>query len=140
MVGIMPAAIPIEVTSEQQRELQRIVTAKTSSQRDVFRAKIILGLAEGLSHAEISREQGVSLLAIGRWRKRWAAKGLEGLKDAAGRGRKPTIAAAAIRSALSLAARQAPGGGPWSVRAMARETGLSKNTRARFGAGPAIAP
>ena len=53
MVGIMPAAIAIEVSSEQQRELQRIVTAKTSSQRDVFRARIILGLAEGLSHEEI---------------------------------------------------------------------------------------
>ena len=86
MVGMMPAAIPIEVTSEQQRELQRIVTAKTSSQRDVFRARIILGLAEGLRHEEISREQGVSLLAIGRWRKRWATKGVEGLKDAPGRG------------------------------------------------------
>ena len=60
----MPAAIPIEVTSEQQRELRRIVTAKTSSQRDVFRARIILSLAGGLSHQEISREQGVSLLAI----------------------------------------------------------------------------
>ena len=63
MVRVMPAAIAIEVTSEQQRELQRVVTAKTSSQRDVFRARIILGLAEGLSHEEISREQGVSLLA-----------------------------------------------------------------------------
>ena len=63
------------------------MTAKTSSQRDVFRARIILGLAEGLSHEEISQEQGVSLLAIGRWRKRWAAEGLEGLKDAPGRGR-----------------------------------------------------
>ena len=128
----MPAAIPIEVTSEQQRELQRIVTAKTSSQRDVFRARIILGLAEGLSHEEISREQGVSLLAIGRWRKRWAAKGLEGLKDAPGRGRKPTIAATAIRSALSLAARQAPGGGPWSVRAMATGNRLEQIERATF--------
>ena len=136
----MPAAIPIEVTTEEQRELQRIVTAKTRSQRDVFRAKIILGLAEGLSHEEISREQGVSLLAIGRWRKRWAAKGLEGLKDAPGRGRKPTLAAAAIRSALSLAARQAPGGGPWSVRAMARETGLSKSSVQRLWAAHAIAP
>ena len=84
MVGIMPAAIAIEVSSEQQRELQRIVTAKRSSQRDVFRARIILSLAEGLSHEEISRKQGVSFLAIGRWRKRWAAKGLEGLKDAPG--------------------------------------------------------
>ena len=101
MVGIMPAAIAIEVSSEQQRELQRIVTAKRSSQRDVFRARIILSSAEGLSHEEISRKQGVSFLAIGRWRKRWAAKGLEGLKDAPGRGRKPTIAATAIRSALA---------------------------------------
>jgi len=136
----MPAAIPIEVTSEQQRELRRIVTAKTSSQRDVFRARIILSLAGGLSHQEISREQGVSLLAIGRWRKRWAAEGLEGLKDAPGRGRKPTIAASAIRSALSLAARQAPGGGPWSVRAMARETGLSKSSVQRLWSTHAIAP
>jgi transposase len=136
----MPAAIAIEVSSEQQRELQRIVTAKTSSQRDVFRARIILALAEGLSHQEISREQGVSLLAIGRWRKRWAAEGLEGLKDAPGRGRKPTIAASAIRSALSLAARQAPGGGPWSVRAMARETGLSKSSVQRLWSTHAIAP
>src|SRR4030095_7821409 len=99
----MPAPVPIEVTASQQRELKRIVNARTSSQRDVFRSRIILGLAQGLSHEEISREQGVSLLALGRWRKRWAAKGLEGLKDLAGRGRKPTIAATAIRSALSLA-------------------------------------
>ncbi len=140
MVRVMPAAIAIEVTSEQQRELQRIVTAKTSSQRDVFRARIILGLTEGLSHEEISREQGVSLLAIGRWRKRWASKGLEGLRDAPGRGRKPTMAATAIRSALSLAARQAPGGGAWSVRTMARETGLSKSSVQRLWSAHAIAP
>ena len=104
----MPAAIAIEVTSEQQRELQRIVTAKTSSQRDVFRARIILGLAQGLSHEEISREQGVSLLAIGRWRKRWASKGLEGLKDAPGRGRKPTIISTRlIVASCSVAMRRA---------------------------------
>ena len=78
------------------------MTAKTSSRRDVFRARIILALAEGLSHQEISREQGVSLLAMGRWRKRWAAEGLEGREDAPGRGCKPTIAASAIRWALSV--------------------------------------
>src|SRR4029077_11367767 len=136
----MPAALALEVSSDQQRELQRIVTAKTSSQRDVFRARIILSLAGGLSHQEISREQGVSLLAIGRWRKRWAAKGLEGLKDAPGRGRRPTIAASAIRSALSLAARKAPGGGAWSVRTMARETGLSKSSVQRLWSAHSIAP
>jgi transposase len=77
----MPAPVAIEVTESQQRELERIVKAKTSRQRDVFRARIILGLAQGLSHEEIAKEQLVSLLAIGGWRKRWAAKGLEGLKE-----------------------------------------------------------
>ena len=62
----MPAPVPIEVTASQQRELKRIVNAKTSSQRDVFRARIILGLVQGLSHEEIAKEQSVSLLAIGR--------------------------------------------------------------------------
>ena len=60
----MPAPIPIAVSPEEQRELERIVSAKTSSQRDVFRARIILGLAQGLGHEEISRQQGVSLLSI----------------------------------------------------------------------------
>jgi hypothetical protein len=49
------------------------VTPKTSGQRDAFRARIILRLVQRLSREEISREQGVSLLVIGRWRKRWAA-------------------------------------------------------------------
>lgn len=70
------------MTEIQQRELERIVNAKTSRQRAVFRTRVISDLAQGLSHEEIAKEQSVSLLAIGRWRKRWAAKGLEGLRDA----------------------------------------------------------
>ena len=91
------------MSAAQKRELLRIVNAKTSSQREVFRARIILGLARGLSHQEITEEQSVSLLAIGRWRKRWAAKGLEGLQDAPGRGRKPRLSPKAVGRALSLA-------------------------------------
>ena len=110
----------------------RIVNAKTSSQREVFRARIILGLARGLSHQEIAEEQSVSLLAIGRWRKRWAAKGLEGLQEAPGRGRKPRLSPKAVGRALSLARTQAPHGGPWSVRGMAGATGLSKSSVQRL--------
>ena len=128
----MPAPVRIEVSASQQRELMRIVNAKTSSQREVFRARIILGLARGLSHQEIAEKQSVSLLAIGRWRKRWAAKGLEGLQDAPGRGRKPRLSPKAVGRALSLARTQAPQGGPWSVRTMACETGLSKSSVQRL--------
>ena len=135
----MPAAMPIEVTASQQRKLKRIVKAKTSSQRDVFRARIILGLAQGLSHDEMAKEQSVSLLAIGRWRKRWAAKGLEGLQDAPGRGRKPRLSARAVGRALSLARTRAPHGGPWSVRGMASETRPEQIERATTLVGPSAA-
>lgn len=115
----MAAPIPIQVTDKERRELQRIVDAKTSRQRDVFRARIILGLAQGLTHGEIAKEQSTSLLAIGRWRKRWALEGIDGLRDAPGRGRKSTLPTKAVAKVLSLARTQAPEGGPWSVRAMA---------------------
>ena len=132
----MPAPVPIEVTASQQRELMRIVNAKTSSQREVFRARIILGLAQGLSHQEIAEEQSVSLLAIGRWRKRWAAKGLEGLQDAPGRGRKARLSAKAVGRALSLARTQASHGGPWSVRTMASRNRPEQIERATTLVGP----
>src|SRR4029434_4434913 len=128
----MPAPVPIEVTASQQRELTRIVNAKTSSRREVCRARIIVGVARGLSHEEIAKEQSVSLLAIGRWRKRFAARGLEGLKDAPGRGRQTRLSAKAIGRAMRLAATRAPHGGAWSVRTMASETGLSKSSVQRL--------
>src|SRR5262245_48281387 len=99
----MPAPVPIEVTASQQRELNRIVKAKRSSQRGVFRARIILGLARGLSHEEISQQQSVSLLAIRRWRTRVAARGLGELEDATGRGRKPQRSAKAVGRAVERA-------------------------------------
>src|SRR6476620_3312526 len=112
-LAIMPAAIPMEVTASQQRKLKGIVKAKTSSQRDVFRARIILGLAQGLSHDAIAKEQSVSLLAIGGWRKRWAAKGFEGLQDAPGRGRKPRLSARAVGRGLESGAH--PGSARWAL-------------------------
>ena len=107
----MPVATPIEITPQQKRELERIVHARTSTQRELFRARIVLALMEGRSHEEISRQLDTSLQAVSRWRKRWAQGGLQGLKDVAGRGRRPSLKKSAVQKALSLAGRQAPTGG-----------------------------
>ena len=108
----MPAAVPIEVSESQQRELERIVKAKTSRQREVFRARIILGLARGLSHQEISEEQSVSLLAIGRWRKPGLREAWKGSKTPQEGGGKPGLSAKAVGRALSLARTQRRTAGP----------------------------
>src|SRR6476659_8393058 len=136
----MPVATPIEITPQQKRELERVVHARTSTQRELFRARIVLALMEGRSHEEISRQLDTSLQAVSRWRKRWAQGGLQGLKDVAGRGRRPSLKKSAVQKALSLAGRQAPTGGPWTVRAMARQSGMSKSSVQRLWSAHRIAP
>lgn len=123
----MPAATPIELTPEQRRVLRKIEFASTSEQREVFCARIILALSEGKSHEMIAAQLSTSLQTVSRWRGRWARRGLAGLRDQPGRRHKPSSPRAAVAKAISQAERFSPQGGPWSVRAMARETGLSKS-------------
>jgi transposase len=136
----MPAAKPVHITPDQERELARIASAKTSAQRDVFRARIILGLSAGKTHQEIATELTTSLQAVSRWRNRWVVGGLADLRDAPGRGRKPSVAPKAVRKAISLAGRPSSQGEPWSVRSMAKETGLSKSSVQRLWASHGIQP
>jgi len=74
---------PVKVAlDEQQRaELERRVRAATSAQRDVLRARIILGCADGGSAQAIARRMGVSPRTVERWRARFLHKGLDGLQD-----------------------------------------------------------
>jgi transposase len=136
----MPKGVLFEATREQLEELKRIVAASTSRQRDGFRARIILALSAGKTHGQIARELSTSLQTVSRWRNRWSQGGLAGLCDAPGRGRKPSSSSAAVAKAISQAGRRSPEGGPWSVRAMARETGLSKSNVHRLWAAHGIQP
>jgi transposase len=136
----MPAPTPVLVNDTQRQELERIAKAPTSHQRMVLRANIILGLANGGLAQEVATDLGASRVAVSRWRRRWAAAGLAGLQDAPGRGRKPYLPPREVGRTLSLAATPAPDGGPWSVRRMARETGLSKSTVQRLWSAHGLKP
>ena len=140
MVPFMPKGALFEATPEQCRELEKIVSARTSAQRDVFRAKIVLALSKGKAHEQIASELSTSLQTVSRWRNRWSEGGLAALQDAPGRGRKPSAPARAVATAISQAGRRSPEGAPWSVRAMARETGLGKSTVQRLWAAHGIQP
>jgi len=136
----MPVGAFFGATCEQLQELRRIVSAGTSAQQDVLRAKIILALSKGKAHEQIARELSTTLQTVSRWRNRWSKGGLAALRDAPGRGRKPSVSARAVAKAISQAGRPSPEGGPWSVRAMARETGLSKSHVQRLWAAHDIQP
>jgi len=74
-------AIAIELSKEQKAQLEKITRSHRAEHRLVERAKIILACAEGKQNKEVAAEFETSVSRIGKWRKRFAAKGIAGLDD-----------------------------------------------------------
>jgi len=71
----------IELLEQERKTLEKWVRASKTEQRLVLRSKIILLAAEGLLNKEISQRMEVRQATVSEWRKRFAAKRLEGLQD-----------------------------------------------------------
>ena len=71
--GLMPAhkALPIELSSVQERELNALVRAHSTPQKLAERARIILLAASGLGVEEIADELGIWRKTASTWRRRW---------------------------------------------------------------------
>ena len=74
-------ATEIRLDPETRRTLEGWLRAKKTEQRLVRRARIVLLAAEGMASRAIAREVGVMTGVVSIWRKRFAAGGIEGLKD-----------------------------------------------------------
>jgi transposase len=64
---------------EQHLELSRIARSRSLPAGYVFRAKVILMLAEVASCSTIKQRLGTTAPTIIRWKRRFAAEGLDGL-------------------------------------------------------------
>ena len=93
--------------------------------RDRLRAQIVLAAAAGSTNAAIAAQVGVHVDTVRKWRHRFAAARLAGLKDAPRSGRPPVFTAADRVEAVALAcALPAESGVPlsrWSCPELARE-------------------
>jgi putative transposase len=66
-------ATKLELTVVARQELTRLVAARSTAQQVALRARIIVLLAEGLTHVAVSRQVGISREAVRLWRDRWLA-------------------------------------------------------------------
>ena len=115
----------VELTAEEKAELQRRVRSSTAAQRDVLRARIVLLRAEGRSEAEVASATEVSVNTVSLWSRRFEFGGLEGLRDAPGRGRKPCLPENKVQQVITRVTQPPAGRQRWSTRSMAREVGIS---------------
>jgi transposase len=95
------------------------------------RAKIVLSAAAGEGTSSIARRLGVSRPTVIQWRDRYAADGLEGLRDAPRSGRPKTIDDTQIIARTLRPPPKRLGVTHWSSRLLASEIGVGDATVAR---------
>ena len=83
-------APPLSVSEPDLETLRSLVRARTTEQRLVQRARIVLRAAEGTPNRRIAAELCVAPMTVLLWRERYARAGLAGLADEARPGRPPT--------------------------------------------------
>ena len=130
----------ITLDAKERQELQRRTRALTIAVRDRQRAEIILLRADGLTQGQIASRFGVSRVTVNQWCRRFFVQRLAGLNDAPGRGRKPSLPAAAVRMVLEKAVTPPATLARWSCRTMAREAGISQASVQRLWAANDIKP
>src|ERR1700751_3337424 len=118
----------VSLTSNQRSELNSIAQSRTLPAGYVFRAKLILMLAEGASFNTIKRRLQTSAPTIIRWKQRFLESGLDGL-DTYHPGQKATVLTPAWRARILSATRKKPNDGSthWSCRKLASALGVSKD-------------
>ena len=120
----------ITLAAEDRKRLERIVSAPTTPQKHVWRARIVLLSAAGMGTMAIAHQSGKSKRAVWRWQDRFVADGVDGLlHDKTRPGRLPPVSPDLVRTVVEKTLRETPAEAThWSTRTMARAVGLGKTS------------
>lgn len=118
----------IEIPNEDRETLLKWKRSPTTPQRLVRRAEIILAAAKGLNNKAISESGLGSVQTICLWRKRYAEYGIEGLKDEPKSGRPRRIGQNKVAEIVATTLTLPQGMTHWSVRRLAKQSGVSRST------------
>jgi len=113
----------------ERDELTRWAQSRTLPAGDVFRARLILALADGLSYREIEKRLRTSPPTIARWRQRFEQHRIEGLNPRH-KGSRPRLVTPAVQARILRRTLEAPPDGSthWTCRKLAKAVGISKST------------
>jgi transposase len=123
------SAVAIELSKDERRELEGLTRRRRTAQGLARRAQIVLAAAEGLQNKRIVARLGVDANTVGKWRRRFAERRLDGLYDEPRPGAPRRIGDDAIAATVQRTLEETPPGAThWSLRSMARATGYAPST------------
>jgi transposase len=129
----MPQRAEIVLSDEEREVLERWARRAKSAQALALRCRIVLAAADGELSKEIAARLGCNRSTVGRWRGRFAERGLGGLHDEPRPGKPRSISDDDVeRVIVKTLEEQPPGATHWSTRSMAHVTGMSQTAVSRI--------
>lgn len=127
----MPATHRVELTEADRKELQALLNSRKTPKRLYQRASIVLQASQHKSNKEIALELSINIETVARWRNRYIAAGITGIKTelprGANHGGKNTAAQAELRTLIvtTTTQKKPENSTHWSTRTLARHLNIS---------------
>ena len=138
-----PHAVAIALTAADRATLEGWTRRRKTAQALAARARIVLACAAspGATNSGVARALGISRPTVALWRRRFAARGPDGLLDEPRPGAPRRITDAQVERAVVTTLEAAPPNAThWSTRGLAAATGLSQTAVVRIWRAFALQP
>src|SRR4051794_26133667 len=133
MGAAMPTRAEVVLDDEERETLERWARRRKSAQALALRCRIVLAAAEGRSSTEIASVLGCNPSTVGRWRGRFARRGLDGVHDEPRPGKPRSISdEEGERVIVKTLEGQPAKATHWSTRSVAAATGMSQTAISRI--------
>lgn len=127
-----PKAVLV-VTEAERKRLESLAHRSRTAPQLARRARIILGCAEGRDNKTVAKRLRLSGATVGKWRARFVVARLDGLYDEPRPGAERKITDEQVEQVVIRTLESTPRGAThWSLRGMAKATGLSRMTISRI--------
>jgi transposase len=121
------------LSDEERSELTSLAARRNTAQALALRARIVLLCASGAENQEVAAELRIDKTTVGKWRRRFVERRIDGLRDEPRSGAPRTVDDARIEAVIVRTLEsQPPNATHWSSRGMARASGLSVSTVQRI--------
>jgi transposase len=124
---------PLVLSDEEQLELRGLAARRKTAQALALRARIVLACAEGSQNKDVAANLSVDRATVGKWRRRFVERRMDGLHDEPRSGAPRTIDDVCIEAVIVKTLESLPADAThWSSRGMATESGVSVSSVQRI--------
>jgi transposase len=123
----------LALSDAERAELASLAARRNTAQALALRARIILACADGAANKAVAARLGICEDTVGKWRRRFIADRLDGLRDEPRSGAPRSVDDERIEAVIVRTLESLPADAThWSSRGMARASGLSVSTVQRI--------